>query len=102
MLNPHHFERLFMDRTNNLKDSGAAEKVTTVDEKTVCGSKDSFCSTLPVYLIHVRSVENNICLGQRKTGTKSNEITAIPELLELLELKTLLQKRLPKGKQIVF
>ncbi|OAV63913.1 hypothetical protein Barb6XT_02997 [Bacteroidales bacterium Barb6XT] len=35
MLNPHHFERLFMDLTNNLKDSGAAEKVTAVDEKTV-------------------------------------------------------------------
>ncbi|OAV65836.1 Transposase [Bacteroidales bacterium Barb6XT] len=35
MLNPHHFERLFMDRTDSLKDSGAAEKVIAVDGKTV-------------------------------------------------------------------
>ncbi|KAA6314948.1 hypothetical protein EZS27_034518, partial [termite gut metagenome] len=32
-------------------------------------------------------VENNICLGQVKTQAKSNEITAIPELLDLLDAK---------------
>ena len=31
-----------------------------------------------------------ICFGQVKTEEKSNEITAIPELLELLELKGLI------------
>ena len=30
---------------------------------------------------------NGVCLGQVKTDTKSNEITAIPQLLELLELR---------------
>ncbi|GHT17751.1 hypothetical protein FACS189429_2550 [Bacteroidia bacterium] len=36
----------------------------------------------------INRVANNICLGQRKTEVKSNEITAIPELLKLLEIKS--------------
>ena len=35
----------------------------------------------------VFSAENQVVLGQLKTAIKSNEITAIPELLQLLELK---------------
>jgi predicted transposase YbfD/YdcC len=87
LLNPRAFERLFMEWTNQLKDSEVLEHVIAIDGKTVRGSKDSFHDTSPVHLVHAWSVENNICLGQRKTATKSNEITAIPELLELLELK---------------
>ena len=37
-----------------------------------------------IHLVHAWSVENGICLGQRKTRDKSNEITAIPELLDML------------------
>jgi predicted transposase YbfD/YdcC len=36
---------------------------------------------------HAWSVENSICLGQWKTDCKSNEITAIPEILALLDIK---------------
>ncbi len=35
----------------------------------------------------VWKVDHNVVLGQAKTSEKSNEITAIPELLQLLELK---------------
>ena len=37
-------------------------------------------------LVHAWSVENEICLSQHKVDGKSNEITAIPELLDLVEV----------------
>jgi predicted transposase YbfD/YdcC len=87
IINARHFERLFIQWANNLKDSGALENVIAIDGKTVRGSKDSFHNTSPIHLVHAWSVENNICLGQLKTETKSNEITAIPEILDLLEIR---------------
>jgi predicted transposase YbfD/YdcC len=87
LLNPRSFERLFMEWANALKDKDLLNSVIAIDGKTVRGSKDSFHHTSPTHLVHAWSVENNICLGQRKTETKSNEITAIPELLDLLEVK---------------
>jgi len=87
ILNPKQFERLFIQWSNSLKNSGALEHVVAIDGKTVRGSKDSFHNTSPIHLVHAWSVENNICLGQLKTETKSNEITAIPEILDLLDIK---------------
>ncbi|KAA6316899.1 hypothetical protein EZS27_032862 [termite gut metagenome] len=72
---------------NTLKDSKGLEHVIAIDGKTVHVSKDNFHHTSPIHLVHAWSVENNICLGQIKTQTKSNEITAIPELLDLLDAK---------------
>jgi predicted transposase YbfD/YdcC len=87
ILNPRTFERLFMEWANTLKDSKVLEHVIAIDGKTVHGSKDNFRHTSPIHLVHAWSVENNICLGQIKTQRKSNEITAIPELLDLLDAK---------------
>jgi len=87
MINPKQFERLFIQWSNNLKDIGVLEKVVAIDGKTVRGSKDTLHKTSPIHLVHAWSVENKICLGQLKTADKSNEITAIPELLDLLDIK---------------
>jgi predicted transposase YbfD/YdcC len=87
MLNPRTFERLFMEWSNTLKDKDLLKSVIAIDGKTVRGSKDTFHHTSPTHLVHAWSVANHICLGQRKTETKSNEIMAIPELLDLLEVK---------------
>jgi predicted transposase YbfD/YdcC len=87
IINSRHFERLFIQWSNELKKSGKLEKVVAIDGKTVRGSKDSFHEKLPIHLVHAWSVENNICLGQLKTDCKSNEITTIPEILELLDIK---------------
>ncbi len=37
--------------------------------------------------VHAWAAENGLSLGQLKTSEKSNEITAIPELLRILEIK---------------
>ena len=87
VLNSRHFERLFIQWTNSLKEKGIFEKVIAIDGKTLRGSKDTFHSKSAVHMVHAWSVENNICLGQIKTKDKSNEITVIPEILELLDIK---------------
>jgi predicted transposase YbfD/YdcC len=86
-LNPAAFERLFRQWAQGLKDSGVVERVVAIDGKTLRGSKDSFHQTSPLHLVNAWSVAHGLCLGQLKTAAKSNEITAIPRLLELLELK---------------
>ena len=40
-----------------------------------------------IYLVSARAEENGIVLGQIETSKKSNEITAIPELIKQLELE---------------
>jgi hypothetical protein len=87
LLNPRQFERLFMEWANTLKGSAVPDQVIAVEGKTVRGSKDSFHQTSPIHLVDAWSVSSGICPGQLKTGDRSNEITAIPELLDLLEMK---------------
>lgn len=59
-------------------------KLVAIDGKTVRRSKDNDSS--PIHVVSAWAVEQNIVLGQIKTDEKSNEITAIPELLSLLVL----------------
>lgn len=83
-INFRQFERLFLEWAEGLKPEGAAETVIAIDGKTVRGSRDGYRGSSPIHLVHAWSVENGLCLGQRKTRDKSNEITAIPELLDML------------------
>ena len=86
MINSRRFEQLFARWADGLKESGKLELVIALDGKTVRGSKDTFHARSPLHLVHAWSVENEICLGQYKVDGKSNEITAIPELLDLVEV----------------
>lgn len=56
-----------------------------IDGKTICGSKNSRHSAYHVVSAWVS--ENNITLGELAVDEKSNEITAIPELLELIDIE---------------
>lgn len=60
-------------------------EVVSIDGKRLCGSgKDSKESI--VHMVSVWSDANNLVLGNYKVDDKSNEITAIPKLLEMLDL----------------
>jgi predicted transposase YbfD/YdcC len=61
--------------------------VIAVDGKTICNSGDAFTNTKPTHIVTAFSAENDLILGQLRTAEKSNEITAIPELLQMLKLK---------------
>lgn len=59
-------------------------KHIAIDGKTLRGSGSSKLG--PLHLVSAWATEQHLSLGQVATAEKSNEITAIPELLELLEL----------------
>jgi len=58
-----------------------------IDGKTLRRSHDRNSAKNALHLVSAWSVENHLTLGQEAVDEKSNEITAIPELLRLLELE---------------
>jgi predicted transposase YbfD/YdcC len=57
-----------------------------IDGKTQRGSARRTVGQSALHVVSAWAVENHLTLGQVATDAKSNEITAIPELLELLDL----------------
>lgn len=62
-------------------------EVIAIDGKTVRRSFQTGNRKSAIHMVSAWACKNNMVLGQRKVNEKSNEITAIPALLELLELK---------------
>jgi predicted transposase YbfD/YdcC len=60
--------------------------IVSIDGKTICGSRGSG-SKRAVHIVSARSKANQLSLGQVKVDEKSNEITAIPKLLNVLAIK---------------
>jgi len=60
--------------------------VIAIDGKTLRGSYESDIKSA-IHMVSAWSSANGVVLGQEKTSEKSNEITAIPELLKSLEMK---------------
>ena len=61
-------------------------EVVAIDGKTVRRSHDGNAGKQAIHLVSAWASANMLTLGQVKTEEKSNEITAIPQLLQLLEL----------------
>lgn len=61
-------------------------QVINIDGKCLRGSDDERLGKRAIYMVSAWAVENEIVLGQRKVDEKSNEITAIPELLKMLAI----------------
>ena len=64
----------------------AAGEVVAIDGKTLRGSFDTAAGQSPLHLVSAFATEARLVLGQVACAAKSNEITAIPLLLELLDL----------------
>lgn len=62
-------------------------KLVAIDGKTLRRSHDRQTMKSALHSVCAWSVQNHVMLGQQACEEKSNEITAIPELLKLLELK---------------
>jgi predicted transposase YbfD/YdcC len=86
-LNPRQFEKCFIAWVQGLKDEKILEKVIAIDGKTLRGSKESFHGKVPFHMVHAWSVESGICLGQIQCDAKTNEITTIPEILDMLDIE---------------
>lgn len=65
--------------------AGLVQGVVAIDGKSLCGSRNGKQS--PLHIVSAWACQNSMLLGQVQTDKKSNEITAIPELLKLLSIK---------------
>ena len=61
--------------------------IVAIDGKTLCGSYDASSSQSAIHMVSAWSTANGMVLGQEKTAEKSNEISAIPVLLDTLALE---------------
>jgi predicted transposase YbfD/YdcC len=62
-------------------------ELVAIDGKRLRGSYDRYDGKAAIHMVSAWAAENQLVLGQIKVDDKSNEITAIPKLLEILELK---------------
>ena len=85
LLDPAAFETCFGRYVAAL--AGRIEGVVAVDGKTARRSFDRQQGQGPLHLISAFACDTRLALGQRKVDGKSNEITALPELLALLTLE---------------
>lgn len=63
------------------------QDIVPIDGKTLRRSHDRSSGKSAIHMVSAWSSANGVVLGQEKTDEKSNEITAIPALLEVLALK---------------
>lgn len=63
------------------------ETVIALDGKVLRRTRGKINDSKAIWLVNAWSVANNMCFGQIQVDNKSNEITAIPKLLELLDIK---------------
>lgn len=63
------------------------EGVVVIDGKTVRRSRDSTKGKRAIHVVSAWAATNGLLLGQYNVEEKSNEITAIPELVKQLEIK---------------
>ena len=83
-IDSEQFESCFIEWVNSISDLSKGQ-VIAIDGKTIRGAK-SHGKKSPIHMVSAWACENNIVLGQVKTAEKSNEITAIPELLDILNI----------------
>lgn len=85
MLNAEAFQRSFMHWIERVF-TVTKGQVIAIDGKTVRRSHDRTIGRNAIHMVSAWASVNGITLGQRKVDDKSNEITAIPELLDLLNV----------------
>lgn len=84
-INPEALNRCFLKWVKTLVTSMGGE-IIPIDGKTIRGSYDRNQGKSALHVISAWASEQSLVLAQMKVEDKSNEITAIPALLELLDI----------------
>jgi predicted transposase YbfD/YdcC len=79
------FSKCFLSWINSLIETKNGD-IIPIDGKTLRRSHDKNNSKAAIHRVSAWSSKNQVVLGQYKTAEKSNEITAIPELLKMLDI----------------
>jgi predicted transposase YbfD/YdcC len=85
-INPLQFEECFLAWTLGVCKLNPGE-VVSIDGKQLRGSYDKHNKKAAIHMVSAWANENRMVLGQVKVDQKSNEITAIPQLIKVLVLK---------------
>ena len=85
-INTKHFRHCFLQWIKSISKKTEGD-IVAIDGKTLRGSYDDNSDKAAIHMVSAWSTANSLVLGQEKTSEKSNEITAIPELLNVLDLK---------------
>ena len=86
LLDPVAFHRCFGQWVEAIV-AGSAGRLINIDGKTLRGSADQANGRGALHLVSAWAQANHLVLGQLAVADKSNEITAIPELLGLINIK---------------
>ena len=82
---PEQFQEGFMAWVREVSELTQGQ-VIAIDGKTLRRSHDHRGGKAAIHMVSAWASENYLVLGQTKVDAKSNEITAIPELLRILEI----------------
>jgi predicted transposase YbfD/YdcC len=85
-LDPSAFEECFMKWVAALT-TASQGRLIAIDGKTIRRSLDTASDKAAIHMVHAWCQANHMVLGQIATEAKSNEITAIPQLMKLLDLQ---------------
>ena len=84
-IEPQQFQECFLSWVNTIV--GELElNVIAIDGKTMKQSYDRNDQQKALHIVTAWSSSHQLVLGQKKVDKKSNELTAIPELIEMLEI----------------
>jgi predicted transposase YbfD/YdcC len=86
LMDPHQFQSGFISWIEAVS-ALTQGQVVAIDGKRLRRSHDGRLGKAAIHMVSAWASANRLVLGQLKTDEKSNEITAIPELLKLLALK---------------
>ncbi|MBR1736324.1 MAG: ISAs1 family transposase [Firmicutes bacterium] len=87
MIDPAYMQKIY-EKWNELVNSNEGEKlkkIICIDGKTMRGNRTE--TQKPNHIVSAWSDADGFCLGQKAVDEKSNEITAIPELLKTINVK---------------
>ena len=90
LIKPKQFQDAFLEwigSLSSLHDADGKPIFVPIDGKTMRGSYTNADKSDMLHIVSAWASQQGITLGQVAVDSKSNEITAIPQLLEMLELK---------------
>jgi predicted transposase YbfD/YdcC len=86
LIDPKEFQKCFANWMKSCCEMIRGD-VTAIDGKTLKGSFNKQNKTDTIHMVSAFAAANSVVLGQVKTDEKSNEITAIPKLLDSLDVR---------------
>jgi predicted transposase YbfD/YdcC len=86
LINPEQFRICFIAWTKAMREAVGGD-IIAFDGKTLRRSFNTAMGLSAIHVLNAWSNANDFCLGQMKVDGKSNEITAMPELMKLMDIR---------------